>query len=197
MLPGERSNSLLSSSSTKLALYGVTMSDCFNSVNELLNSHVILGTGAPTDLQEMVPFPPSGMITGESLRAVVLASSGEQRFHKIEPHMSQLTKHTWCNYSKSNTTSWYDVGITTLLKCWLNDIHSKVTSVSAFLYNYFTKIWKILRQVYRILCPPNSFIISRHPPFNDQFLRRTQKNDLRGNSLKANSITCKQSNLKV
>ena len=53
------------------------MSVCSNPVVWLLNSHVILGTGAPTDLQEMVPLFPSAMIRTESLRAVVLASSVE------------------------------------------------------------------------------------------------------------------------
>ena len=75
MFPGVRFTILFSALPVKLALKGVTVSVCSNPVVWLLNFHVILGTGAPTDLQEMVPLSPSGMIISGSLRAVVLASS--------------------------------------------------------------------------------------------------------------------------
>ena len=77
MLPGEKFTTLFLALSARIAVYGVTKSVCSNTVVWLLNSHVILGTGAPTDIQEMAPLSPSAMITTESLRAVVLASSIE------------------------------------------------------------------------------------------------------------------------
>ena len=75
MLPGVRSTILLPGSPVSVASNGVTVSVCSNAVIWLLKCHVILGTGAPTDLQEISLLSPSGMITVESLRAVVLASS--------------------------------------------------------------------------------------------------------------------------
>ena len=53
----------------------VTVSVCSKETIWLSSSHVILGTGAPTDLQEMSALPPSRMITGIVVSAVVLASS--------------------------------------------------------------------------------------------------------------------------
>ena len=75
MLPGVMCATLLPASPDKAASYAVTVSLCSNAEVWLLNSHVIIGTGAPTDLQEMSTLSPSVMITGEPLRAVVLASS--------------------------------------------------------------------------------------------------------------------------
>ena len=60
----------------------VTMSVCSNETTWLSNSHVILGAGAPTDLQEMSVLPPSRMTTGVGVSAVVLASSEEREDHK-------------------------------------------------------------------------------------------------------------------
>ena len=80
MFPGVRFTTLLGAVPVIEASYGVTVSVCSNPVVWLLNSHVILGTGAPTDLQEMEPLSPSAMTTTESLRAVVLASSIKDKY---------------------------------------------------------------------------------------------------------------------
>ena len=74
MLPGTRTTVLFPVSPVRLASCGVTMSVCSNTVVWSLNFHVILGTGAPTDLQERLPVLPLTTIT-ELLRAVVLAST--------------------------------------------------------------------------------------------------------------------------
>ena len=66
MLPRVMSTLLFPGDPLKVASYGVTKSVCSNPAVLLLNSHVILGTGAPSDIQEMVPLPPSMIITRES-----------------------------------------------------------------------------------------------------------------------------------
>ena len=75
MLPGVKSTPLLLLVPVSVDTNGVSVSVCSKSVVWLLNSHVILGTGAPTDLQEMSALPPSGITTIEVLRDFVVASS--------------------------------------------------------------------------------------------------------------------------
>ncbi len=90
MLPGVTSIPLFPIVPVSAATNGVSVSVCSNSVVWLLNSHVILGTGAPTDLQQMFALPPSGITTVEILRDVVLASTV-----KLEKHiMSELVHET-------------------------------------------------------------------------------------------------------
>ncbi len=75
MLPGVTSTPLFPIVPVSAATNGVSVSLCSKSVVWLLKSHVILGTGAPTDLQEMSTLPPSGITTVEVLRDVVMAST--------------------------------------------------------------------------------------------------------------------------
>ncbi len=75
MLPGVTSTTRFPIVPIRLVAKGVSVSVCSKSVVWLLNSHVILGTGAPTDLQEMSALPPSGITTIEVLRDFVEASS--------------------------------------------------------------------------------------------------------------------------
>ncbi len=75
MLPVVTTNPLSALFAVNVRSIGVSVSVCWKPVVWLLNCHVILGTGAPTDLQEMLVPPPSGITTAESLRAVVLAST--------------------------------------------------------------------------------------------------------------------------
>ena len=75
MLPGVRSTPLFPIVPVSVATNGASVSVCSKSVVWLLNSHVILGTGAPTDPQEMSALPPSGIIAVEILRDVVIAST--------------------------------------------------------------------------------------------------------------------------
>ena len=62
----------------------VTVSVCSNETVWLSNSHVILGAGAPSDLQEMSARPPSRMTTGVVVSAVVLASSEKKSELKMK-----------------------------------------------------------------------------------------------------------------
>ena len=83
MLPGVTSVPLCPTSvPVRVASNCVTMSVCSNETTWLSNSQVILGAGAPTDLQEMSVLPPSRMTTGVGVSAVVLASSEEREDHK-------------------------------------------------------------------------------------------------------------------
>ena len=82
MLPGDTSKPLFPIVPVSAAINGVSVSVCLNSVVWLLTFHVILGTGAPTDLQEMSALPPSGITTVEILRDVVMASTV-----KLEKHI--------------------------------------------------------------------------------------------------------------
>ena len=66
----------------------VTVSVCSNETIWLSSSQVILGTGAPTDLQDMSALPPSRMITGAVVSAVVLASSKNRKLMKLKGHMT-------------------------------------------------------------------------------------------------------------
>ena len=75
MLPGVTSTPLFPIVPLRLATNGVSVSVCSKSVVWLLNSHVILGTGAPTDVQEMSALPPSRITTVEVLTDVVVAST--------------------------------------------------------------------------------------------------------------------------
>ena len=75
MLPGVTSTPLFPIVPVSVVTNGVSVSVCSKSVVWLLNSHVILGTGAPTDLQEMFALPPSGITIVEVLRDVVVALS--------------------------------------------------------------------------------------------------------------------------
>ncbi len=75
MLPGVTSTTLFPIVPVSVATNGVSVSVCSKSVVWLLNSHMILGTGAPTDLQETSALPPSGITTVEVLRDVVVAST--------------------------------------------------------------------------------------------------------------------------
>ncbi len=74
MLPGMRSKPLFPLVPVSSATNGASVSVCSRLVVWLLNSHVILGMGAPTDLQEMSALPPSGITTVEVLIDVVIAS---------------------------------------------------------------------------------------------------------------------------
>ncbi len=67
MLPGVTSVPLFPKVPVSVATNGVSVSVCSKSVVWLLNSYVILGTGVPTDLQEMSALPPSGITTVEML----------------------------------------------------------------------------------------------------------------------------------
>ncbi len=75
MLPGVTSIPLFPIVPVSAATNGVSVSVCSNLVVWLLNSHVILGTGAPTDLQKMSALPPSGITIVEILRNIVMAST--------------------------------------------------------------------------------------------------------------------------
>ena len=75
MLPRVMSKPLFPIVPVSAATNGSSVSVCSKSVVWLLNSHVILGTGAPTDLQEMSAVPPSGITTVEVLRDVLMAST--------------------------------------------------------------------------------------------------------------------------
>ena len=79
MLPGVTTTSLCPPTvPVRVASNCVTVSVCSNETVWLSSSHVILGAGAPTDLQDMSARPPSRMITGTVVIAVVLASSEEK-----------------------------------------------------------------------------------------------------------------------
>ncbi len=79
MLPGVTSIPLFPIVPVSVATNGVSVSVCSKSV-WLLNSHVILGTGTPTDLQEMFALPSLGITTVDILRDVVMASTVKLRF---------------------------------------------------------------------------------------------------------------------
>ena len=80
MLPGVKSTPLLLLVPVSVDTNGVFVSVCSKSVVWLFTSHMILGTGAPTDLQEMSALPPSGITTVEVLRDVVMASTVKLRY---------------------------------------------------------------------------------------------------------------------
>ena len=82
MLPGITSKPLFPIVTVSAATNGVSVSVCSKSVVWLLNFHVMLGTGAPTDLQDMSALPPSGITTVEVLRDVVLASTVTLEMHQ-------------------------------------------------------------------------------------------------------------------
>ncbi len=81
MLPGVTSTPLFPIVPVSVATNGASVSVCSNSVVWLLNSHVILGTGAPTDLQKMSALPPSRITTVKVLRDVVIASTVKLEMH--------------------------------------------------------------------------------------------------------------------
>ena len=81
MLPGVTTTSMFPIVPVRVATNGVSVSVCLNSVVWLLNSQVILGTGAPTDLQEMSALPPSRITTVKVLRDVVIASTVKLEMH--------------------------------------------------------------------------------------------------------------------
>ena len=81
MLPGVTTKPLFPLVPVSAAVNGVSVSVCSKSVVWLLNSHVILGTGAPTDLQEMSALPPSRITTVKVLRDVVIASTVKLEMH--------------------------------------------------------------------------------------------------------------------
>ena len=81
MLPGVTSTPLFPIVPVSEVANGASVSVCSKLVVWLLNSHVILGTGAPTDLQKMSALPPSGITTVEILRDVVLASTVKLETH--------------------------------------------------------------------------------------------------------------------
>ncbi len=91
MLPGITSIPLFPIVPVSVATNGVSVSVCSKSVVWLLPSHVILGTGAPTDLQEMSALPPSGITAVEVLRDAVLASTVKLEVHKINESMPHLS----------------------------------------------------------------------------------------------------------
>ena len=84
MLPGVTTKSRFPIFPVSVDTNGVSVSVCSKSVVWLLNSHVILGRGAPTDLQEMSALPPSAITTVEVLRDVVMASTVKLEFMTIQ-----------------------------------------------------------------------------------------------------------------